>query len=273
MPNRIIKESIRTSRSINAMTDFQFRLWTYLITYVDDYGRGSADPELIKGLVFPRRKGITEAQIRDALVNLASIGSIHTYDVDGESYLCFPNWSCHQRIQTKHSKFPPPPEDYGAEMKSTVSHGEPPPESNPNPNKNPNPNPEAETRTREDSPAATLEAYASGNLQYMSPRNMEELASFREDLPEDVIRYAIDEACANGKRTWAYVKAILNRYVQDGVKTIGDIRDREQKREKSANKSRVIANNPALAYEQRTHTEDDYAGLLINLDEYDGGTK
>ncbi len=54
MPNRIIKDSIRTSKSINAMSDFQFRLWAYLITYVDDYGRGSADPELLKGFVFPR---------------------------------------------------------------------------------------------------------------------------------------------------------------------------------------------------------------------------
>lgn len=259
MPNRIIKESIRTSRSINAMTDFQFRLWTYLITYVDDYGRGSADPELIKGLVFPRRKGITEAQIRDALVNLASIGSIHTYDVDGESYLCFPNWSCHQRIQTKHSKFPPPPEDYGAEMKSTVSHGEPPPESNPNPNKNPNPNPEAEEYVRVREAATTVYAYASGNLQKLSPRNMEELDSFTEDLDEDVIRYAIDEACANGIRTWAYTRSILNGYVQDGVKSVGDIKAREQKRVKT----RMTANNPALNYEQRVHSADDYNDLFV----------
>jgi DnaD/phage-associated family protein len=237
MPNRIIKESIRTSRSINAMTDFQFRLWTYLITYVDDYGRGSADPELIKGLVFPRRKGITEAQIRDGLVNLASIGSIHLYEIDGESYLCFPNWSDHQRIQTKHSKFPPPPEDYGAEMKSTVIHGDSPPESNPIRIQS-----EAEEDVRE--AAATVYAYASGNLQSLSPRNMEELDSFTEDLDEDVIRYAIDEACANGKRTWAYTRAILNRCVQDGVKSVGDIKAREQKREKPAGKPVETAKAP-----------------------------
>ena len=63
MPNRIIKESIRTSKTVNAMTDFQFRLWAYLITYVDDYGRGSADPEILKGFVFTRRKGVSEATI------------------------------------------------------------------------------------------------------------------------------------------------------------------------------------------------------------------
>lgn len=127
MPNRIIKDTIRISKSINSLSDFQFRTWTYLITYVDDYGRGSADPELLKGFLFPRRKGVTEQQISKVLADLATIGMITLYEVDGESFLCFPNWDKHQRIQTKKSKFPAPEE-------STVSHGYPPPESNPNPN-------------------------------------------------------------------------------------------------------------------------------------------
>jgi hypothetical protein len=96
---------------------------------VDDYGRGSADPELLKGFVFPRRKGVTEATIEKSLQELANIGSILLYDVDGESYFCFPNWADHQRIQTKKSRFPSP--DDGTLKNSTVSHGESPPESNP----------------------------------------------------------------------------------------------------------------------------------------------
>ena len=133
MPNRIIKESIRTSKSINQLTDFQFRLWTYLITYVDDYGRGSADPELLKGFVFPRRKGVTESNIKAGLTDLACAGLINLYEVDGESYLCFPTWAKHQRIQQKRSKFPAP--DDGQRI-SMVCHGDIPPESNPNPNPN-----------------------------------------------------------------------------------------------------------------------------------------
>lgn len=140
MPNRIIKDSIRTSKTVNTMTDFQFRLWVYLITYVDDYGRGSADPELLKGFVFPRRKGVTESTIEKALLDLANSGSVLLYEVDGEPYFCFPNWSDHQRIQTKKSKFPAP--DDGELRKSTVSHGESPSESESNPNPNTNPNPE-----------------------------------------------------------------------------------------------------------------------------------
>ena len=124
MPNRIIKDSIRTSKSVNALTDFQFRLWLYLITYVDDYGRGSADAEILKGFVFPRRKSVTEAQIQRGLDDLATTGMIRLYEADGEPYFCFPNWDKHQRIQTKRSKFPDPTE-------STVIHRESPLESNP----------------------------------------------------------------------------------------------------------------------------------------------
>ena len=128
MGNRMIKETIRTSRSIGLMTDFQFRTWVYLITYVDDYGRGSADPEILKGLVFTRRKGITEATIEKTLLDLANIGSIRLYEVGGERYFCFPNWSDHQRVQQKRSKYPEPPQEYEEQRKSTVSHGESPPE-------------------------------------------------------------------------------------------------------------------------------------------------
>ena len=108
MPNRIIKESIRTSKSVNSLSDFLFRVWVYLITYVDDYGRGSADTELLKGFVFPRKSGITERQIAEALQTLASRGMIQLYEVEGEPYFCFPKWDEHQQIRAKMSKISAP---------------------------------------------------------------------------------------------------------------------------------------------------------------------
>jgi hypothetical protein len=175
MPNRILKESIRTSKKINALTDFQFRVWTYLITYADDYGRGSADPELLKGFVFPRRKRVTEADIGKALADLAGMGCISLYHVDGESYFCFPNWGDHQRIQNKRSNFPAPEDGkiinstvgHGDSPLVTVGHGDSPPESNPiqsesNPNPNPNTKgaaPDGATRPRFSPP--TVEDVAS----------------------------------------------------------------------------------------------------------------
>lgn len=138
MPNRLIKETIRTSKKINSLSDFEFRAWTYLITYVDDYGRGSADPELLKGFVFPRRKEVREQDIQKALAALERTGSILLYEVAGEPYFCFPNWSRHQRIQTKKSKFPAP-SDSDMSRWVTVGHGGSPPESESNPNPESNP--------------------------------------------------------------------------------------------------------------------------------------
>ena len=129
MPYRIIKDSIRTSKNVNRLSDFDFRLWTYLITYVDDYGRGSADPAILKGYLFPLRESVTKKNIDDGLANLASAGLIHLYSVDGEPYLYFPKWGSHQRIQSKYPKFPEPPEEtefHGDPPSSTVTHGDPP---------------------------------------------------------------------------------------------------------------------------------------------------
>ena len=114
MPNRIIKESIHTSDTCNAMTDFQFRLWVSLITYVDDFGRGDARPAIIKGACFPLRDRLTNKELEGALAGLAGLGCISLYEVDGKPYLCFPTWEKHQSIRNKKSRFPAPPDNLRA---------------------------------------------------------------------------------------------------------------------------------------------------------------
>lgn len=110
MPSRLIKESIHLSEKVSALTDFQFRLWVNLITYVDDYGRGDARPAVIKGACFPLRERVTQKDIDAALAGLAGAGCVGLYTVDGKPYLYFPNWEKHQSIRNKRSKFPAPPE-------------------------------------------------------------------------------------------------------------------------------------------------------------------
>lgn len=128
MGNRMIKETIRTDLQINRLTDFQFRLWTYLLTYVDDYGRGSADPDLVKGFCFPRRKDVTAKSISAGFKELQNEGLVKIYRVGEEMYFYFPTWEKHQRIQAKRSLYPEPPslEDCDSFDNSTVTHGDPP---------------------------------------------------------------------------------------------------------------------------------------------------
>lgn len=108
MPSRLIKDSIHASESVNKMTDFQFRLWVNLITYVDDYGRGDARPAVIRGTCFPLRERMTNKDIDAALEALAGIGCISLYTVDGRPYLYFPTWESHQNVRNKKSKYPAP---------------------------------------------------------------------------------------------------------------------------------------------------------------------
>ena len=110
MPNRIIKDSISKSETISGLTDFQFRLWVHLITYVDDYGRGDARPAIIKGACFPFRDRMTNKDIEKGLADLAGAGCVVLYKVDGKPFLCFPNWEQHQRVRQKVSKCPSPDE-------------------------------------------------------------------------------------------------------------------------------------------------------------------
>ncbi len=180
MPNRILKESIRTSRNVNSLTDFSYRVWTYLITYVDDFGRGSADPELLKGLVFPRRSGLTGRKISETLDYLANKGMITLYEADGEPYFYFPNWDRHQQIRAKKSKFPAP-ESVCDQMISDV----PVIQSNPNPNTESES--ESVTRTRE----ADFDAFWSAY-----PRKVGKAAARRAfekaDAPLDVLLSAVE---------------------------------------------------------------------------------
>ena len=68
----------------------------------------------------------------------------------------------------------------------------------------------------------TIQQYVASNLQCMSARAIEELWSFLDDLPEPVVRHGIDNALDAGKRTWNYVRAILNSYAEEGVKTVAE---------------------------------------------------
>jgi hypothetical protein len=111
VPNRIIKDTIAKSEKVNGLTDFQFRLWVHLITYVDDYGRGDARPAIIKGSCFPFRDRMTNKDIEKGLADLAGAGCVGLYTVDGKPYLYFPNWEQHQRVRSKISKCPAPTEN------------------------------------------------------------------------------------------------------------------------------------------------------------------
>lgn len=229
MPNRIIKESLCSSERIALLKDFDFRLWISLILLADDYGCGDARPAIIKGRAFPLRDRLTNKEIECSLKNLAAASCVNLYEVDGRPYYQFPNWSQHQQIRAKKSKYPQPNAASNQMISDDIKCPRNPIQSNPNPIQNPSACEDiVDDGLRPD--FGTVEAYAANNLTHLAPGNMQELASFKDDLPDELIRHAIDVACANGARKWAYVKAILNDYADKGFNTLGEALAEEDKR-------------------------------------------
>lgn len=54
---------------------------------------------------------------------------------------------------------------------------------------------------------------------------LEELESYTEDLTEEMIIQAIHIASRNNKHSWSYIKAILDRWLRNGYKTIADLKN------------------------------------------------
>lgn len=110
MPNRIIKESICRSDSIDSLSWFEEVLFYRLIVVCDDYGRFDGRPAVVKGSCFPLKDYITKKQIAEALEKLSTVGLVRGYEVRGKSFLQLTAWEKHQQIRAKNSKYPAPDE-------------------------------------------------------------------------------------------------------------------------------------------------------------------
>ena len=110
MPNRIIKESICTSDSVDQMTWFEECFWQRLIVNCDDYGRFDARISVIKARLFPLKEKLQNREIESAIEKLVSLGCIVLYFCDGKPYLYIPAWENHQTIRAHKSKYPSPDE-------------------------------------------------------------------------------------------------------------------------------------------------------------------
>ena len=101
----------------------------------------------------------------------------------------------------------------------------------------------------------TLEAYASTNIRNLSADSMDELISYRDTLPDDVIRHAINIGCDNDVPKYSYVKAILNGYVENGVKSLADAKAADAKFKQQKGGGKQTSNNN---YQQREYKAEDF---------------
>lgn len=133
MPDRIIRESICTSETIDHLLWFEEVFWYRLTVNCDDYGRFDARPQILKSRLFPLKQDITEKVIETALTKLSALGLVTTYTCSGKPYLQLVTWDKYQRIRAKRSKFPAPDDTCCQLTADVVNSRRNPIQSNPNP--------------------------------------------------------------------------------------------------------------------------------------------
>jgi len=109
MPSRILKESICTSETINALSPEEETFFYRLLVQCDDYGLMDARPAILRARCYPLRlNAVTEEDIERWLARLVEVGLVELYTVDGKRYLHVVTWDKHQQVRAKRSRYPRP---------------------------------------------------------------------------------------------------------------------------------------------------------------------
>lgn len=112
MPNRIIKESICTSDTLDQLTPEEEVFFYRLLVQCDDYGCMDARLPILLARCYPLRLAtVTVEDVSRWLQALVRVGLVRLYQADGKPYLYLPTWDSHQQIRAKRRKFPEPPAD------------------------------------------------------------------------------------------------------------------------------------------------------------------
>lgn len=89
----------------------------------------------------------------------------------------------------------------------------------------------------------------------LSDNALEELMELSQGMEEAVLRRALDIAQDNGKMLWGYVRGILKNWQQEGVRTISQVEQREQRRREE----RIGSAAKASAAQQSADRQSDAA--------------
>ena len=104
--------------------------------------------------------------------------------------------------------------------------------------------------------------YAENYLRAPAPVIRREIAEIiRNGMTADCLKAIMDETQNAARPSWAYCKAIVNRCVAYDIKTLNDWqRDRAR---------REAARNPALAYQQREYSDEDFGpDFFMDMSKY-----
>lgn len=109
MPNRIIKESICTSETLEKLTPDEEVLFYRILVNCDDYGRMDGRSTVVRAKCFPLRVDkIKDKDVEKWLQSLVKENLIILYIVEDKPYLQVTTWNNHQNVRASKSKYPAP---------------------------------------------------------------------------------------------------------------------------------------------------------------------
>ena len=117
----MLKKEISESNKLGYLKSDSARLlYTWLIPWLDIEGRYKADPDILKGHLFPKIKSMTKGKIERLLFELSEVGLIYLYKSNGEQYLQFTKFGELQKLYPeRESKSEiPSPQDKSCELMS-----------------------------------------------------------------------------------------------------------------------------------------------------------
>ncbi len=108
MANRILRESICTSSTIERLTWFEEVFFYRLLVQCDDFGRMDARPAVLRSRLFPLREDIDGKAVVKVLERLREVELLELYEMEGQPYLQVMTWEKHQRVRNRREKYPSP---------------------------------------------------------------------------------------------------------------------------------------------------------------------
>lgn len=104
MPNRILRDWT-DSEAVNALSVHAERFFVRLIMKADDYGRLTANPKLLRAMLYPLTfDTLTEKDVTGYLDECKAAGLLSTYEADGKLVLEIRRFN--QRVRAAVSKWP-----------------------------------------------------------------------------------------------------------------------------------------------------------------------
>ena len=108
MANRILRESICTSATIERLSWFEEVCFYRLLVQCDDFGRMDARPTVLRSRLFPLREDLDGAAVAEAIWRLQEAELLVLYEAEGQPFLQVATWEKHQRVRNRRPKYPSP---------------------------------------------------------------------------------------------------------------------------------------------------------------------